>query len=190
MSEAVHCFKWTDELTATLLRLQAQGLTSQEMARFVGQGCTRNAICGRLYRLRQAGADGVRAARPMAPPKPARLPKRKLKTVSVAGISLGDTPFAQRGRSYNLKGPAKPRAPKAAELEAPDTTAKVSLMGLTSHTCRWPLGDPLDKDFGFCGHEPRGASPYCAWHAEKAIRPRETRGLPPIPLPNFNGLSK
>lgn len=191
MSEAVHCFKWTDELTARLLELQAAGYSTADMARRLGKGCTRNAVCGRIYRLRQRDW-AVPAAKPR--PAPKAPPKLKDKTVSLSPLALGEVPFAKRGRSYNRKGPARPRAVKPEAPLPPDEGMKVTLMGLTQRTCRWPIGDPGHPDFGFCGHGPQSGSSYCAFHAQRAIRPcherREANKLPPIPLPNFNGLSK
>ncbi len=206
MSEARHLcprLKWTDGLDARLVQLLAAGCTTAQMARALGEGCSRNAVCGRLYRLRQSGVatprvERVPAAAPGAERVPAAKPGRKQqlaparlreKTVSVASIALAAVPFAQRGRSCNRKGPVKPL--KAAPLAAPDRALKVPLLGLTPRTCRWPIGDPQEPDFGFCGSAPTSGSSYCAFHRETSIRPlRAAKKLPPIPLPNFNGLSR
>ena len=37
--------------------------------------------------------------------------------------------------------------------------------------CRWPFGDPKDKDFYFCGDKTDGISPYCGKHMVKAQAP-------------------
>ena len=44
----------------------------------------------------------------------------------------------------------------------------VKLMELDSHTCRWPLGDPRDEDFCFCGKKVRMGQTYCEEHANMA----------------------
>jgi GcrA cell cycle regulator len=41
---------------------------------------------------------------------------------------------------------------------------------LTASSCRWPIGDPQDKDFKFCGCKAIKRS-YCAIHAAKAFVP-------------------
>ena len=45
---------------------------------------------------------------------------------------------------------------------------KVKLVDLDSHTCRWPLGDPRDDDFGFCGKKVRAGQTYCDEHSAMA----------------------
>ena len=48
----------------------------------------------------------------------------------------------------------------------------VPLMALTGKCCRWPLGDPLEPGFGFCG-APRERGSYCAEHAERCYQRRK-----------------
>ncbi len=45
----------------------------------------------------------------------------------------------------------------------------VSLMKLTSKTCRWPIGTPGSKGFGFCGKRPVDGQPYCDSHCAVAF---------------------
>jgi len=37
--------------------------------------------------------------------------------------------------------------------------------------CRWPFGNPEDKDFHFCGDKTDASSPYCDEHMAKAQAP-------------------
>ena len=46
---------------------------------------------------------------------------------------------------------------------------RVSLRDLSHTDCRWPLGDPKDKDFAYCGL-PSNGGPYCAGHHRVAHR--------------------
>lgn len=39
---------------------------------------------------------------------------------------------------------------------------------LTSTSCRWPIGDPKDEDFHFCGKTALPGKPYCLEHAAVA----------------------
>lgn len=48
---------------------------------------------------------------------------------------------------------------------------RTSILNLTDQTCKWPIGDPQDTDFHFCGHKPREASPYCEYHSRLAYQP-------------------
>jgi len=55
--------------------------------------------------------------------------------------------------------PARPRGPGKTLLE------------LTNHSCRWPIGEPGRRGFHFCGADGADlerAMPYCARHARRA----------------------
>ncbi len=40
-----------------------------------------------------------------------------------------------------------------------------SLLDLTSHRCKWPIGEPRDEGFGFCGRRVASlVSSYCDDH--------------------------
>ncbi len=56
------------------------------------------------------------------------------------------------------------------------TPAASAVMGLEPRACRWPLGQPCDADFSFCGEArlPRGS--YCAAHARFAGAGSSGRG--------------
>ena len=45
---------------------------------------------------------------------------------------------------------------------------KVGLMDLKLTTCRWPIGDPKDEDFCFCGKQTVTGKPYCSQHCQEA----------------------
>lgn len=44
----------------------------------------------------------------------------------------------------------------------------VQLLDLKTNSCRWPIGEPTDSDFHFCGHEVVSGKPYCAKHCALA----------------------
>ncbi len=45
---------------------------------------------------------------------------------------------------------------------------KVHLIDLKLNTCRWPIGDPKDEDFCFCGQQTVAGKPYCMKHCQEA----------------------
>ena len=45
---------------------------------------------------------------------------------------------------------------------------RLSLLQLSEQTCKWPIGDPLTKDFYFCGQHSLESGPYCEFHSRKA----------------------
>lgn len=51
-----------------------------------------------------------------------------------------------------------------------DNRKRVPLTELKANECRWPLGDPRDQNFGFCGCSQIPGLPYCAEHAKIAYQ--------------------
>jgi len=50
-----------------------------------------------------------------------------------------------------------------------------TLLELTEETCRWPIGDPGQADFFFCGGQSLTGLPYCAHHSRVAYQPANSR---------------
>jgi GcrA cell cycle regulator len=50
-----------------------------------------------------------------------------------------------------------------------------TLLELTEDTCRWPIGDPGQPDFFFCGGPAVTGLPYCAYHSRVAYQPPNLR---------------
>jgi GcrA cell cycle regulator len=57
-----------------------------------------------------------------------------------------------------------------------DDVARKQLADLEAHECRFPVGDPGTKDFGFCASERVPGLPYCAGHAARCytVKPVKT----------------
>ena len=52
----------------------------------------------------------------------------------------------------------------------------LTIQGLTNFTCRYPIGDPQDADFGFCGRTCNNVeNPYCVQHHKLAYVPVKKR---------------
>lgn len=47
---------------------------------------------------------------------------------------------------------------------------RIKFVDLKERMCRWPLGDPQDADFAFCGCSAVPGLPYCADHARMAYQ--------------------
>jgi GcrA cell cycle regulator len=50
-----------------------------------------------------------------------------------------------------------------------------TLLELTEETCRWPIGDPGQADFFFCGGRTISSLPYCSYHSRVAYQPPNMR---------------
>jgi GcrA cell cycle regulator len=52
---------------------------------------------------------------------------------------------------------------------------RATIMTLKEHMCRWPIGDPVESDFHFCGRKASQGVPYCEHHARVAYQPLQAR---------------
>lgn len=154
---------WTDERVALLRKYWAEGLSASQISKQLG-GVTRNAIIGKVHRLGLSGRatpSAKRPARPRRPPSP---------TAHLLAIAKAYVP---PGEPVTPKMMAKARADHAAAIEASARLEPVVLEDgrpadvhrLDESMCKFPVGDPSDSSFAFCG---RGVSApgrcYCADH--------------------------
>ncbi len=166
---------WTDERVELLKKLWMEGLSASQIANELGDGVTRNAVIGKVHRLKLS----ARAKPASAAPRP-RSPSRP--TVRRASPSGGGATASMKRRVVNsapvLGATAlKPDEDYAAEMEAELAEVhelfipegeRLSLLELNEQTCKWPIGDPLNPDFHFCGRPPKDDHPYCEFHARRA----------------------
>ena len=52
---------------------------------------------------------------------------------------------------------------------------RLDLMDLTERTCKWPIGDPAEEGFHFCGLPSVDGKPYCVHHIAVAFQPVSSR---------------
>lgn len=182
---------WTKDKVSTLEKMWKSGKSAAEIAKALGSGVTRNAVIGKAHRLGLSG-------RPTAPKKkvPAAKTEAPAKTVKAASTaktaakpSAKAAPATGKGASAIMSAvkktgkttatPVRSAVAKVANdgevtpphrfKEEPSPVA-VSLLELTDKMCRWPIGDPKDDDFHFCGRASRAGTPYCDHHASVAFQ--------------------
>lgn len=100
------------------------------------------------------------------------------KSASEIAQILGDE-FSRNaviGKAHRLRldGRPSPIGKKPLSLARP---AGATLMELTARMCCWPIGDPHEPGFHFCGRRVVGRRSYCADHANLAY----SEGKPPKP---------
>jgi len=136
---------WTDDSVEKLRQLWAQGLTANEIAKKLG--VTKNAIVGKVHRL-------CLTARPSPikskEPEPAEIQESS----SAAGDKVTESQIDDN--------------PDKNTSDAKEELTNIKLVDLDSHTCRWPIGDPRDDDFCFCGKKVRSGQTYCDEHSMQA----------------------
>jgi GcrA cell cycle regulator len=134
---------WNDAAVTKLKELYEAGKSATEIA-WNFDNCTRNAVIGKLHR---AGMIN----KPKRPRKPTELKR--------------EHPRPRRTKTEEPYGLERMVAWLPPEPEKPAEMRKCSLMQLTSRTCRFPIGDPKDHDFHFCGNPVAGDGVvYCGYH--------------------------
>ncbi|MEC9343664.1 MAG: GcrA family cell cycle regulator [Pseudomonadota bacterium] len=150
---------WTDERVELLKKLWMEGLSASQIAAELGS-VTRNAVIGKVHRLGLSGRakSSSTAARPKRPQRNATFNGRSTRN-------------AQRKNGNGFQVPAeREAATQPIAVEAPEPL-KLDLIALSELTCKWPIGDPAQEDFHFCGHKAKDSSPYCPYHSRVAYQP-------------------
>lgn len=153
---------WTDERIALLKKMWKEGKSAAEIAKTLGKGVTRNAVIGKAHRLNISG-------RPAPVKKPVvAAPKKAIAKKEVKSAKKVVTPVVS-GVKHNplLREVVEPRKFEKEEIPA---GGGVALIDLTERMCKWPIGDPREDDFTFCGRGIRNGTPYCPDHAGMAYQ--------------------
>lgn len=154
---------WTAERVEQLTRMWADGLTCSQIAAMLGEEFTRSSVIGKAHRLKLPRRREAVARK--YPSRPRRLRSARTSAEHGMSIKLGN---ARKSGAASLEEAlsrikiAKPIVGSVWEA-LPDTTP-ISLLMATDETCRWPLGDPLQPGFGYCGCQVDEGSVYCATH--------------------------
>lgn len=153
---------WTDDRVEMLKKLWMEGLSASQIARQMG-GVTRNAVIGKVHRLGLSGRAG-----------PARVSTARVATST--NRARTSRPSVAGGKMAYNEADALPEIAPAPPPE-PILSAKerASVLNLTEHTCKWPIGDPGSKNFHFCGARSKPGNPYCEVHVTQAYQPTEKR---------------
>lgn len=169
---------WTDERVETLTKMWKDGRSAAEIAKELG-GVTRNAVIGKAHRLGLSGRsspikktkkeDSKKTAKTAAPPKKTAAPKKTAEKKKSGGEKKTATAAQQKIIAEAIKE-------AAAEADRA-LSGGVALLDLTEKLCRWPIGDPQESDFHFCGLASMPNLPYCEEHAALAYQtPRKQQG--------------
>ncbi len=180
---------WTDERVEKLQQMWAEGQSAAQIAKTLG-GVTRNAVIGKVHRLGLSN----RAPSPRAPgegePGEAEAPAEALAEPEAPASE--PEPAVEREEERVAESAPRPvqRDPLRREpapmtedrlevlanlAEIEKTARRVTLMDLTERVCKWPIGDPTDPNFRFCGLPAQPGKPYCAAHVAVAFQPMSSR---------------
>ena len=141
---------WTTEMIKGLEKMWKKGLTTNEIAKELG--VSKNSIVGKVHRLNLTARPS-----PIKKKDDDELVEQE-KPVSQVGVEIKENQTQIKTEQET--------EPKPLSVEAELKTKKcIKLCELDSHTCRWPIGDPKDDHFCFCGNKVRAGQTYCDEHA-------------------------
>lgn len=87
------------------------------------------------------------------------------------GLSGRPSPIKAKPEDEPEATPAPAAAEPAKARRAREATPEgANILSLTERMCRWPLGDPKQAGFRFCGKGVYGGLPYCMEHAAMAYQ--------------------
>lgn len=160
---------WTDERVELLKKLWQDGLSASQIASELG-GVTRNAVIGKVHRLGLSGRGKAQVA------SATRVRKPRV----AAGPSKPRASRAGAAAAVKLEPELETKSIPLPQIEPDESIVvpiakRATILTLTETTCKWPIGDPGDPDFHFCGNPATGSAPYCKYHCSIAYQPVRDR---------------
>ena len=159
---------WTEMRVTILRNLWAEGLSASQIAGRLG-GTSRNAVIGKVHRLGLAGRATTSRRRNRIAHLPLR-PTRVLRCKNQGNTALKPVFVPEERPAVALT--VVPSVVR--EMEVP-AVLRVDLLDLRECMCRWPIGDPQDESFHFCGRNKGNGISYCDHHAQVAFQPASRR---------------
>lgn len=137
---------WTDEMVEGLRQMWDEGLTANEIAKRLG--VSKNSIVGKVHRL-------------CLKARPSPIKRKDVVEETVVDNVQEVVPETEVVVEKTIEVTVK-------KNKKSEKNGNIKLVELDSHTCRWPLGDPRDDDFCFCGKKIRLGQTYCDEHSAQA----------------------
>jgi GcrA cell cycle regulator len=156
---------WTDERISLLKKMWKEGKSAADIAKMLAKGVTRNAVIGKAHRMGLSGRPSpIKKPAPAAKKEKTVIKLKETKPVKEASKPVIPPPFKSNAMAK------EPTPPVRFEKEAIPPGGGVALIDLSERMCKWPIGDPREDDFTFCGRNIRPGTPYCPDHASMAYQ--------------------
>ena len=163
--------RWTDERIEQLKTLWQQGHSASQIALMMGDGITRNAVIGKVHRLKLSGDrpttfrrnHTVRVVKQRKMVRRYNPAKPDLRPIIVPGL---------QGRKVGkgLGGMPMDYVDGDLSMAVPHNQPLQKKTGPVRDCC-FPMGDPRKRDFKFCCEKTLPGMPYCELHARIAFQP-------------------
>ena len=168
--------EWDDANITKLKLMWDAGKSASEIASAI-PFCTRSAVLGKASRLKLAPRSerNMRAIeQPVQKTVQSVLDSERLKRIASKPAKAVEPPPSKHFAG-NIVDQIKINATEpevSTRLQQPGDSNGIPLLELTNNTCRWPMGDPLEDGFLFCGETAANLEehrPYCPFHTAKSI---------------------
>ena len=150
---------WTEQTVETLRKLALEGKSAAWIAVALGAP-SRNAVIGKANRIgiKLNGARSPSGEAGFEPPPAA------------------ETPWGRRIAAPRSRAPALIRARARADrriyaMAEVGEMRRIGIAEIREIECRWPIGDPLQEGFAYCGLQVARGHAYCPGHCRLVYRP-------------------
>jgi len=164
---------WTEDRVEEMKKLWRNGWSASEIAKKLG-GVSRNAVIGKIHRLRLA------RHRPASP--------RKVNTPTPVAPQKANGAAPRKSFGTRISAPTfHPVGESLAPIEIPSSFVEMratfpkvtglpdALLKRAAGQCEFPVGDVTSPDFHYCTNAKGGHSRYCAAHHRAAYQPQTVK---------------
>lgn len=169
MSTKPPVFAWPQEAIDTMIKLYLKGDSACQIAKALGHGLSRNAVIGKLNRLRD---KGLRPELSLHVISVKRANGQQINRINAAKLATPYRPQPKPAKVILFKAPTMPKPTPAPEPPKPVATEPTGehaaiLANLRPRGCKWIVEDFLHgqgDEALMCGELRSGESPYCEHH--------------------------
>ena len=174
MTDKPPVFAWPQEAIDTMIRLYLRGDSASQIAKALGHGLSRNAIIGKLNRLRDKGLRPELSQHVISIKK---AQGQQFSRIAAAKMMTAHRPQPKPAKVILFKAAPMPKPTPAPEPPRPVATEPTGehaaiLANLRPRGCKWIVEDFLHgqgDEALMCGELRSGESSYCEHHRRMGL---------------------
>lgn len=152
---------WSQKEVQQLLTLYEVGFSASRIAAAMGTGRSRNAVIGKLHRMGKIRKPSLPLGEVRERPRPVKPPRQQPSMPAIKNPTTAKARALQAAKH-------KPAQPEPLFKNGGVITIETLERGM----CKFPIGNPQDPDFHFCGNPQHNGAPYCEFHCGVAFNKR------------------
>jgi GcrA cell cycle regulator len=166
-------FLWDDRAIETLKKYWPTEMPAAEIAEKIG-AASKSAVIGKAHRLGLATrAVGRKPSLSKPSPRKGQLSLASYSPFNKARIDAAGGREAWIEKKLHEAPILKPVPLPRPRADLPLPVARFSFAELPDNGCRWPVGDPRQPGFGFCGEPKMLGQSYCPTCAQRAVKQKD-----------------